>query len=79
MQSKFLDRAPHLIHEYNGQTGDFLVCEGLHPFNPTSLGNAGIPPEEHEKFSHGGYAVCRPAYRRYTTGRKVSVRIANSV
>ena len=42
MQAKFRDRAPHLIHEYNGQTGDFLACEGLRPFNPTSLGNAGI-------------------------------------
>ena len=51
MQRQFRDRAPHLIHEYNGQTGDFLACEGLRPFNPTSLGNAGIPPEEHEKFS----------------------------
>ena len=60
MQRKFRDRAPHLIHEYNGQTGDFLACEGLRPFNPTSLGNAGIPPEEHEQFSRGGYAVCRP-------------------
>src|SRR5207302_5422508 len=60
MQRKFRDRAPHLVHELNGQTGDFLVCEGLRPFNPTSLGNAGIPPEEHEKFSRGGYAVCRP-------------------
>jgi predicted TIM-barrel fold metal-dependent hydrolase len=60
MQRKFRDRAPHLIHEYNGQTGDFLACEGLRTFNPTSLGNAGIPPEEHEQFSRGGYAVCRP-------------------
>ena len=60
MQRKFRDRAPHLIHEYNGQTGDFLACEGLRPFNPTSLGNAGIPPEEHEQFSRGGYAICRP-------------------
>ena len=31
MQRQFRDRAPHLIHEYNGQTGDFLVCEGLRP------------------------------------------------
>ena len=29
MQAKFRDQAPHLIHEYNGQTGDFLACEGL--------------------------------------------------
>ena len=51
MQAKFRDRAPHLVHEVNGQTGDFLVCEPLRPFNPTGLGNAGIPPEEQEKFS----------------------------
>jgi predicted TIM-barrel fold metal-dependent hydrolase len=60
MQVKFRDRAPHLVHEANGQTGDFLVCEPLRPFNPGSLGCAGIPPEEHEKFFRGGYAVCRP-------------------
>ena len=60
MQVEFRDRAPHLIHEYNGQTGDFLVCERLRPFNPTGLGNAGIPPEDLERFSRGGYAVCRP-------------------
>ena len=57
---RFRDRAPHLEHEYNGQTGDFLVCEPLRPFNPTSLGCAGIPPEELEQFARGGYAVCRP-------------------
>ena len=51
MQPRFRDRAPHLEHEFNGQTGDFLVCEPLRPFNPTSLGCAGIPPEELEKFS----------------------------
>jgi uncharacterized protein len=60
MQLRFRDRAPHLEHEFNGQTGDFLVCAPLRPFNPTSLGCAGIPPEELEKFSKGGYAVCRP-------------------
>jgi len=60
MQPKFRDRAPHLEHEYNGRKGDFLVCPPLRPFNPTSLGSAGIPPEEQEKFAEGGYAVCRP-------------------
>jgi uncharacterized protein len=60
MLPKFRDRAPHLEHEFNGQTGDFLVCAPLRPFNPTSLGCAGIPPEELEQFSRGGYAVCRP-------------------
>jgi predicted TIM-barrel fold metal-dependent hydrolase len=60
MDAKFRDRAPHLIHEYNGRKGDFIACDGLRPFNPTGLGSAGIPPEELEKFSEGGYAVCRP-------------------
>jgi len=60
MQAAYRDRAPHLVHQVNGQTGDFLVCEPLRPFNPTSLGCAGIPPEDLERFSKGGYAVCRP-------------------
>ena len=60
MQEKFRDRAPRLIHEFNGQTGDFLSCPPLRPFNPTSLGSAGIPPAELDKFALGGYAVCRP-------------------
>jgi predicted TIM-barrel fold metal-dependent hydrolase len=60
MEAKYRDRAPHLEKDYNGQKGDFIVCEPLRPFNPTGLGNAGIPPEEQEKFATGGYAVCRP-------------------
>lgn len=60
MSAKFRDRAPTIIHEYNGQTGDFLSCPPLPAFNVTSLGSAGIPPAEQEKFSLGGYQVCRP-------------------
>jgi predicted TIM-barrel fold metal-dependent hydrolase len=60
MQARFRDKAPHLEHEYNGQTGDFLVCPPLRPFNPTQLGCAGVPPEELENFAKGGYASCRP-------------------
>jgi uncharacterized protein len=60
MQVQFREKAPHLEHEVNGQTGDYIVCPPLRPFNPTGLGNAGIPPEEQEKFARGGYAVCRP-------------------
>ena len=60
MQPRFRDRAPHLIHEFNGQTGDFLACDPLRPFNPTSLGCAGVPPDQLETFFKGGYAVCRP-------------------
>src|SRR5918911_5062625 len=60
MQPKSRARPPHLEHESNGQTGDFLVCDPLRPFNMTSLGCAGVPPEQLEEFSKGGYAVCRP-------------------
>jgi predicted TIM-barrel fold metal-dependent hydrolase len=52
--------APTIIHEYNGQTGDFFSCPPLRPFNVTGLGSAGIPPEEQPKFAMGGYTVCRP-------------------
>jgi predicted TIM-barrel fold metal-dependent hydrolase len=60
MQRQFRDQAPRLEHEHNGQTGDFLVCPPLRPFNPTQLGCAGIPPEQLETFAKGGYASCRP-------------------
>jgi predicted TIM-barrel fold metal-dependent hydrolase len=60
MPEKFRDRAPTIIHDNKGQSGDFLFCPPLPPFNVTSLGSAGIPPEEQEKFSLGGYKVCRP-------------------
>ena len=60
MEAKFRDRAPHLEKDVDGRKGDFIVCPPLRPFNPTGLGNAGIPPEEQEKFAAGGYSVCRP-------------------
>jgi predicted TIM-barrel fold metal-dependent hydrolase len=60
MSPRFRDRAPHIIHEANGQPGDFIVCEPLRPFSVTSLGSAGIDPDKAEEFSRGGYAVCRP-------------------
>lgn len=60
MAARFRDRAPRLVHESRGQRGDFLACPPLPPFNVTGLGSAGIPADEQEKFSLGGYAVCRP-------------------
>jgi predicted TIM-barrel fold metal-dependent hydrolase len=60
MQAKFRDRAPHLIHEYNGKKGDFLACDPLRPFNPFSLGCAGVKPEDQERLAELGYGACRP-------------------
>lgn len=59
LPAKYRDQAPTIIHEYKGQTGDFLYCPPLPAFNVTSLGSAGIPPEEQEQFALGGYGVCR--------------------
>ena len=58
MQAKFRDRAPHVVKDVGGKKGDFFVCEPLRPFNPFSLGCAGVKPEDQEK--RVGYAACRP-------------------
>lgn len=60
MSAKFRETAPRLIHEFKGQTGDFLYAAPLAPFNVTSLGSAGIPPAQLAEFALGGYKVCRP-------------------
>lgn len=60
MQSRFRDRAPRLVHEANGRKGDFLVCEPLRPFNPFTLGCAGVKPEDQDSLSEQGYGACRP-------------------
>jgi len=59
MSPAFRDRV-ELIHEFEGQKGDFISVAPLRPFDVTSLGTAGIEPEEYEKFTAGGYAACRP-------------------
>ena len=45
MEKRFRDQAPHVVKDFDGRKGDFFVCEPLRPFNPFSLGCAGIPPE----------------------------------
>jgi predicted TIM-barrel fold metal-dependent hydrolase len=60
MQAKFRDRAPHVVKDYNGKKGDFFVCEPLRPFNPFSLGCAGVKPEDQERLAEQGYDACRP-------------------
>lgn len=60
MSAKYRDRAPRIIHEANGDTGDFLYCEPLRPFAVASLGCAGVDFERAAEFMRGGYRVCRP-------------------
>ncbi len=60
MSATFRDRAPRIIHEANGQPGDFIVCEPLRPFPVGSLGLAGVDPKDAAGFIRRGYAACRP-------------------
>ena len=59
MSAKFKDHV-ELLHEFEGKKGDYISVAPLRPFDVTSLGTAGIEPEEYEKFTAGGYASCRP-------------------
>ena len=60
MERQFRDQAPHVEKDFDGRKGDFFVCPPLRPFNPFSLGCAGIPPKDQEKMAELGYAACRP-------------------
>ena len=60
MEKKFRDDAPHVVKDFDGRKGDFFVCPPLRPFNPFSLGCAGVPPADQERLAQQGYAACRP-------------------
>ncbi len=60
MEAKFRDKAPHVVKDFEDRKGDFFVCPPLRPFNPFSLGCAGIPPAEQATKAELGYAACRP-------------------
>jgi predicted TIM-barrel fold metal-dependent hydrolase len=60
MEKQFRDKAPHVEKNFDGREGDFFVCPPLRPFNPFTLGCAGVPPEEQAAKAALGYAACRP-------------------
>jgi hypothetical protein len=60
MEKRFRDQAPHVVKDFDGRKGDFFVCPPLRPFNPFSLGCAGVDPKDQERLSALGYAACRP-------------------
>jgi len=60
MEKRFRDKAPHVVKDFNGQKGDFFVCQPLRPFNPFQLGCAGVAPEKMAELAASGYAACRP-------------------
>ena len=61
MQAKFRDKAPHVEKDFDGREGRLHRLPAAASVQPdVSLGCAGIPPAEQEKFARGGYAACRP-------------------
>ncbi|HEY4685088.1 MAG TPA: amidohydrolase, partial [Dehalococcoidia bacterium] len=54
MEKRFRDKAPHVVKDFNGQKGDFFVCQPLRPFNPFQLGCAGVAPEKMAELAASG-------------------------
>ena len=62
LEERFGDRAPRIVHDYNGQKGDWLVLPGIGPIPVGRLGIAGSrldDPRTHERIALG-YAGLNP-------------------
>ena len=60
MDMRYRDRAPHIVKEANGITGDFFVCEGLQPFSVSGFAVAGVDPKDYSTEMVKGYPGVRP-------------------
>ncbi|HLZ72369.1 MAG TPA: amidohydrolase family protein [Dehalococcoidia bacterium] len=58
LSPKFRDRIA-IIHEWNGQKGDFVNAPPIRPATVATFGCAGIPAEKIEEWGRGGYAAVR--------------------
>lgn len=61
IDARFRDRAPHIVHEAEGMTGDLFACEGLRPFPVAGLAVAGEEPSDFGEKMRGGYDGIRPS------------------
>ena len=57
---RFADRAPHVVTEFKGKTGDFFVAEGMAPLAIAAFAVAGVNPKEFKTKMREGYANVRP-------------------
>lgn len=56
LEARFGERAPRIVHDYNGQRGDWLVLPGIGPIPVGRLGIAGSrldDPKTHERIARG--------------------------
>ena len=56
VESRYRDRAPHVVSEIGGIEADWFIIEGQRPFPVAGLGVAGVDPREYSKTMLGGYA-----------------------
>ncbi len=61
IERRFRDRAPRIVDEAGGLSGDIFVCEELRPFAVAGLGVAGVDPSEYPERMLGGYDGVRPS------------------
>jgi predicted TIM-barrel fold metal-dependent hydrolase len=60
LDTRYRDRAPHVVKETNGMQGDFFVCEGLQPFSVSAFAVAGVDPRNYSSEMVKGYPGVRP-------------------
>jgi predicted TIM-barrel fold metal-dependent hydrolase len=60
IERRFADRAPHVVTEFKGKTGDFFVAEGMAPLAIAAFAVAGVDPKEFKTRMREGYANVRP-------------------
>jgi len=60
MESRFADRAPHVVQNHGKLKGDFFVCEDLPPTSVKGFALAGEDPKEWFRVTKAGYAGVRP-------------------
>ena len=61
IDARFRDRAPRVVKEADGMTGDLFVCENLRPIPVAGLAVAGVDPSDYPTRMASGYENVRPS------------------
>lgn len=63
IDARYRDRAPHTIKGWDGQGGEWFVCENVTPMNVASFFGAGIPADELQEHNEKGFEAAPPSVR----------------
>ncbi len=61
IERRFADRAPRVVKQAGGRSGDFFVAEGLRPFPVAGFAVAGVEPKDFGERMQSGYPGVRPS------------------